>query len=180
LTDSIIEIDFLDRHLGLMSSPNVTMLDIGAGYGRLAHRVSATVPGLRRYICSDAIAYSTFVNEYYVGYRGVAEKTREIPLDEIERCLAKESVDIAVNICSFPECRLDVIEWWISLTARRGIRHFLVNCGSEQLQTNDGRSFSRLFEKQGYRLLTREPKYRDALVQQYAIAPSYYFLFELR
>jgi hypothetical protein len=35
LLDSIIEIDFLDRHLDLMSHSGVTILDV-AGYGRLA------------------------------------------------------------------------------------------------------------------------------------------------
>ena len=38
LLDSILELYFLEKHIGLSSAPNRTILDIGAGYGRLAHR----------------------------------------------------------------------------------------------------------------------------------------------
>jgi hypothetical protein len=33
-----------------------------------------------------------------------------VALDEIERSLATKKIDIAVNIYSFPECRLEAIE----------------------------------------------------------------------
>jgi hypothetical protein len=180
LLDSIIEIDFLDRHLGLMSRPGVTTLDVGAGYGRLAYRLQAAVPGLRQCICADAIPCSTFISEFYLTYRKATEKTQVVALDEIEQALANENVDIAVNICSFPECRLEAIEWWVSRLDRWNIRHFLVSCISERLENMWGEEFSSILERHGYRLLTREPKYRDRLMQKYAVAPIYYFLFELR
>jgi hypothetical protein len=180
LLDSIIEIDFLDRHLDLMSRPDVTILDVGAGYGRLAYRISATVPGLKQYICADAVPYSTFISEFYLSYRKVADKTQVVALDEIEQSLVNKTIDIAVNICSFPECRLEAIEWWINRLARWNVKHFLVNCINEKLKTNEQKDFSHILEKHGYRLLTREPKYRDSALQKYAIAPSHYFLFELR
>ena len=44
LLDSILEINFLERHVGL-SQRTVSILDIGAGYGRLAHRVVEAFPG---------------------------------------------------------------------------------------------------------------------------------------
>jgi 2-polyprenyl-3-methyl-5-hydroxy-6-metoxy-1,4-benzoquinol methylase len=44
LLDSIIEINFLDRHLGFSSRRAVNVLDIGAGYGRLAHRMATAFP----------------------------------------------------------------------------------------------------------------------------------------
>ena len=60
LLDSLVEIYFLDRHLGLASAaPGLTVLDIGAGYGRLAHRILSALPSATRYLCSDAIAEST-------------------------------------------------------------------------------------------------------------------------
>jgi hypothetical protein len=34
-------------------------------------------------------------------------------------------------------------------------------------------------ERHGYKLVAKEPKYRDPVVQQYAIGPTYYYLFEL-
>jgi hypothetical protein len=180
LLDSIIEIDFLDRHLGLMSSPDVTILDVGAGYGRLAYRLSAVVPGLSNCFCADAVPYSTFISEFYLTYRKATEKAHVVALDEVERVLANTNIDIAMNICSFPECRLEAIEWWVSRLARWNIRHFLVSCISQRLENIERQEFSSILEKQGYRLRTCEPKYRDALMQKYAIAPIYYFLFELR
>ena len=180
LLDSIIEIDFLDRHLSLMSRTHFTMLDIGAGYGRLAHRISTAVAGLRQYICTDAIAYSTFISEFYLRYRNVVEKTRVVALDEVDASLANEDIDIAVNICSFPECRVDAIEWWISRLARWRIKYLVISCISDRLQTNDRKELLPILKRHRYRLAVLEPKYRDNLVQKYGIAPCYYSLFELQ
>lgn len=178
LTDSVIEIDFLDRHLEIMSRP-ASVLDIGAGYGRLAHHVSTVALGARC-ICADAVAHSTFLSEFYLGYRGVAERARIVPLDEVDASLGAESIDIAININSFPECRLEAIEWWISRAARWGIRYFMANCMADELRTHQGIEFTSVFAKHGYHLAVREPKYRDPMVQRYGIAPGYYFLFELQ
>jgi hypothetical protein len=49
----------------------------------------------------------------------------------------------------------------------------------DRLLTHEGFDFSGVIERQGYRLLAKEPKYRDPVVQQYGLNPSYYFLFEL-
>jgi hypothetical protein len=179
LLDSIIEIDLLDRHLGLMSRPAVTILDVGAGYGRLAHRLAAAVPGLKRCICADAIPHSTFISEFYLGYRGTGEKTEVIELDQVDRAMRRRNVDIAVNICSFPECRLEAIEWWVSRLARWNIKHFLISCINPKLENSRNEDFTSVLAAHGYRLLVREPKYRDNLMQKYAIAPIFYFLFEL-
>jgi hypothetical protein len=180
LLDSIIEIDFLDRHLGLMSNLDVTILDVGAGYGRLAYRLSKAVPGLSKCICADAVPHSTFISEFYLTYREATDKTQVCALDEIEQALANRNIDIAMNICSFPECRLEAIEWWVRRLARWNVRHFLVSCISERLENYEQQEFSSILENHGYRLRTCEPKYRDTLMQKYAVAPIYYFLFELR
>ncbi len=34
-------------------------------------------------------------------------------------------------------------------------------------------------EKHGYKLLIKEPKYGDIVVQKYAMNPTYHYLFEL-
>ena len=46
------------------------------------------------------------------------------------------------------------------------------------LETNDGQSFERLITQRGYKLIAREPKYRDPAVQELGINPTYHFLFE--
>jgi hypothetical protein len=61
LLDSVLEINFLNRHLQLASRDDLSILDIGAGYGRLAHRMLTAFPSLPAYHCTDAIAESSFV-----------------------------------------------------------------------------------------------------------------------
>lgn len=52
--------------------------------------------------------------------------------------------------------------------------------GGELLLTNDGKDFGEVIEKHGYKLVAKEPKYRDPVVQKYAINPTYHYLFELQ
>ena len=183
LLDSLHELYFLDRHLDLARRTGFNMLDIGAGYGRLAHRATQSFPGIANYLCTDAIARSTFISEYYLRYRQ-SDRAKVIPLDEIEPALAAAKVDLAVNIHSFSECSTEAIRWWIALLARHGVRHLMIapnssDCGGARLQTNDLRNFQPTVEKCGYRLIARDPKYGDPAIQEFAIGPTYYFLFEL-
>ena len=75
-----------------------------------------------RWLCTDAIATSTFLSEYYLGFRGVAGGTgsppRVVPLHELESTIAPGEVDIAVNIHSFSECSPAAIEAWLAFLAR--------------------------------------------------------------
>ena len=82
LLESIAEIYFLDRHLGVASRTGFRVLDIGAGYGRLAHRMVGALPGIDRYYCTDAVAVSGFVCDYYLRFRGL-EKAQVVPLDRL-------------------------------------------------------------------------------------------------
>ena len=65
LLDSIIEITFLEKHFGFLNRRDFNVLDIGAGYGRLAHRMATAAPNLGRYFCVDAVPESTFISDYY-------------------------------------------------------------------------------------------------------------------
>ncbi|HZC28245.1 MAG TPA: hypothetical protein VE269_00790, partial [Gaiellaceae bacterium] len=82
LLDSIGELTFLDDELGITRRA-VTILDVGAGYGRLAHRATTAFENVT-YLCTDAVPLSTFLSRYYLGFRGVADRARVIPLDRIE------------------------------------------------------------------------------------------------
>jgi len=184
LLDSVIELYFLDRHLQLFSRQDFTILDIGAGYGRLAYRAATVLPGLKNYFCTDAVPFSTFLSDYYLRHRGVHPKAQAIPLDEIEAKLQTVKPDLATNIHSFSECRVEAIDWWIRLLAKTGVRHLMIapnttNCGGEHLRTNDLKDFSGILTKYGYKQVAHQPKYGDPVVQQYAISPTWHFLFEL-
>lgn len=184
LLDSIIEYYSLENQLHLSKVENLNILDIGAGYGRLAHRMVGAMPRIRRYVCTDAVAVSTFISDYYLRFRNITDKTHAAPLDTIERVLRETAVHLAVNIHSFSECRLEAIEWWVSLLARNGVRNLMIapnalDHGGTLLQTNDRKDFGSLIEKYGYKLTAKVPKYRDPVVQQYGINPTHHHYFEL-
>jgi len=181
LLDSITEIYFLEKHLNISSGKNLSILDIGAGYGRLAHRMLGALPNIVEYFCTDAFPISTFISEYYLRFRNLESKANVVPLDKIEYALRNRYVDIAVNIHSFSECTTIAIEWWLSVLAKHRVKNLMIvpNTG-DTLQTNDGVDFSGIVEKHGYKLKAKEPKYRDPVVQQYAVYPAYHYLFELR
>ncbi|MCZ7618781.1 MAG: putative sugar O-methyltransferase [Myxococcota bacterium] len=183
LLDSVNEILFLERHLGLSRLPEVRFVDIGAGYGRLAHRVTVGLPNVARFLCADAVPESTFLCEFYLRFRGVSDRARAVPLDEIEAVLLAEGADIATNIHSFSECSADVIRWWIDLLHRARVPHLLIvpNDGERLLSREaDGtaRDFMPLLEQAGYRLRVSEPKYLDPTVQKHGVHGGYYHLFD--
>jgi putative sugar O-methyltransferase len=181
LLDSIAELRFLERHLGGCLADAV-LLDIGAGYGRLAYRTVTAWPSIGRYLCTDAIAESTFLSEYYLRYRGVDHKTTVVPLDEIDRELAKSSPQIAINIHSFSECSLEAINWWCTLLAKHRVPLVMIvpnSVGSDGMSplTNNGTNFAPVLEAHGYRLRAAEAKYLDSVVQNYGINPAVHLLY---
>jgi hypothetical protein len=183
LLDSILEMYFLDRHLGLFSRQDFNVLDIGAGYGRLAHRMTTAVPGLNAYLCTDGVAVSSFICEYYLSFRELSDRAKVVPLDEVESAIEVRPMDLAINIHSFSECTFAAIDWWLSLLERRGIRYLMVipHRGSDhkaELISGDGKDYAPAIERHGYRLVAKDPKYGDPVVQNYAINPTFYYLFE--
>jgi hypothetical protein len=184
LLDSVLELNFLDRICGI-GGQNSVVLDIGAGYGRLAHRTLAGLDSVEQYICADAIAASTFLCEYYLRYRGLGERGRVVPLYEIERTLERQRVDLALNVHSWSECSLGAIDWWVALLRRHGVRHVMivpnhVSADETRMRTNAGEDFSAVMECHGYELVARERKYTDPVAHKYAVTPAVYFLWSLR
>lgn len=182
LLDSVNEIDFLDREFGLSGRPGFTVLDIGAGYGRLAHRMARALPNLNRYLCTDAVPESTFLCRHYVEHRGIGNKVDVVPLDEIERRLAAEPIDVAVNIHSFSECSMNAIDWWIGLLARHRVPNLVIAPnqkydGGKTLAVDDGTPFLPVVEKHGYRLERVVPKYDDPFVMKHGLDPGYFHVF---
>jgi hypothetical protein len=181
LIDSAREIQFLRRHLGLGSRPT-SLLDIGAGYGRLAWRIDQAFGGMVRVFATDAFAPSSFICDYYLRFRG-ARSASAIPLDEVEALLAREPIDLATNVHSFSECTPEAVAWWVERLAAHGVRHLFVvpNAGSKsgrECQDARGASLEPLFARHGYRAVAREPRYSDSFVQEHGLDPVWLHLFE--
>jgi hypothetical protein len=191
LLDSIVEVYFLDRALGLATrSRSFKVLDIGAGYGRFAHRFVEAFPDLGPVYCTDAVAESTFVAEFYLGYRGVASRARVVPLPDVEQLLSTTTIDLAVNIHSFcNECSRAAVGWWLTRLGRHGVRHLMIvpnggDHGGSRLTTrepDDSQPDLRpMLRAHGYTLLRDEPKYLDPTVQATGVSPTRHYLFELQ
>lgn len=187
LLDSINELTFLDDELGI-SKRELTILDIGAGYGRLAHRTTTAYENVK-YLCTDAIPLSTFLSSYYLDFRGVADRAAVIPLDEVAEAVAGMRIDLAVNIHSFSECPASAITWWLDLLAENDVRHLMI------VPNTDTRLLSKELEgpkvdlrpllgARGYELARVRPKYGSSdFMQKHGLHgrfPMFYFLFERR
>ncbi|HSW51243.1 MAG TPA: putative sugar O-methyltransferase, partial [Bryobacteraceae bacterium] len=166
----------------------LTILDIGAGYGRLAHRLVSAFPGVGEVLCVDAIPESTFICEYYLRYRGVDSRARVVEFPDVEEALGARRIDLAVNIHSFSECTLQSIAGWLDLLRAHSVRRLMIvpnsgRSGGTRLLSweQDGSQvdFQREIESRGYRLIVHEPKHPDPTTQKYGVSPTHYFLFEL-
>lgn len=182
LLDSAREIQFLVRRLGI-DQGEWNVLDIGAGYGRLPHRLHELGNEQLRAFATDAFAPSTHICRYYLQLRG-ADRAQTVPLDEVDALLAGTRIDLATNVHSFSECTHEAIDWWVERLARHDVRYLLIvpnegRSGGAHCETKDGRSFEPILARHGYRLVAREPRYTDPAVQKYGIDPVWLHLFEL-
>lgn len=185
LLDSINEIYFLERHTGLLSRPGFTVLDIGAGYGRLAHRALAAAPGLGGYLCADAVPESTFLCEYYLRFRGGDARGEVLPLHELDARLAGRRVDLAVNVHSFSEMDSGAITGWLQRVASLNAPWLLVvpNDADQLLTMEDDRTrrdFAPLIATADYELAVKEPVFADATLREFMGVNDHFFLFRKR
>lgn len=161
LLESVGELSFLHRHGALGTDTRV--LDVGAGYGRLAHR--ATEAGLGAWTCIDAIPESTFVCEAYLRHRGVAPPAEVVPLHE-HGGLGR--FDLAVNVHAFSEVPVAAARWWID---RVEADAWLVVPNEPDAVLSleaDGsrRDLVPVLEAAGFRLAAREPAVADPAARE--------------
>lgn len=183
LLDSVLELNFLQRHLGLLERTDLRVLDVGAGYGRMAYRTLKAHPGIASYTCVDAVPESTFLCEFYLRHRGLADRVEVIPLHELEDRLEGRSFDVAFNIHSFSECTYVAIEWWLRRLCALGVRHLLIvpNDPTRFLSTEADRSnrdYSGLIRDLGFRQIACEPVFAEPAVQDIMGVRDQLFLFE--
>jgi len=187
LLDSLAEIYFLERHLTLSKRTNFNILDIGAGYGRLAHRLAQAFPNLGRVYCTDAIATSSFLCEYYLKFRGVSNIAVTVPFDELQGTLANGRVQLAINVHSFSECPVDAIKGWLDILAELNVPYLMLvpnaldNGGTRLLSFEKDQSrvdYLPLLEQYGYQQIAYNPKFLDPIVAANGISPTHHFLFQ--
>jgi glycosyltransferase involved in cell wall biosynthesis len=187
LLDSALEINAICEFLRLQTLEGIRLLDIGAGYGRLAHRIVEAFRDVNEILCTDAIPESTFLSSFYLQFRGVDTKAAAIPLNKIESALLsrKGQIDIATNIHSFSECTLESIRWWLNLVRAADIPNiFIVPNFSKRLVSTepDGtrKDFTRVLSELGYKQVFKRPKFVNApKLDKAGLYPTWYYGFEL-
>ena len=189
LLDSITELYFLENILGISKRDKLKIIDIGAGYGRLAHRATECFSNIDKFYCTDAIAESTFLSEFYLNYRCASDRSTVIPLHVAEATIRNVKPDIAVNIHSFSECSVHSIDFWVSCLAKGKVKYLMIvpnnhkSEGGKNLVSLEGDSslirYERILNDYGYQLMVKMPKYLDSEVQRHGVSPTYYHLYEL-
>lgn len=182
LLDSVNELLFLDRHLGALDGTFPRVLDIGAGYGRMAHRYVVATKNTEDYCCVDAVAESTFLCEYHLEHHGL-DAARVVELNDVDD-LAAGQFDLALNIHSWSECPLSAIEWWVSHLSRLEIpRLFLVPNEADGFLSLEPdwsrRDYLPLIEAAGYRTVVDEPAFADPATRAALEIEDRHYLFEL-
>jgi len=185
LLQSVNEINFLDRALNLSRLASLGVLDIGAGYGRLAHRMTAALTNVTDYCCVDVIPEATFLSDWYLRYRGCAPPARAVRLDRLNEEVQPKKFTLAVNMHSFSECPLAAVRWWVEWLAGLEVPNLLIvpNEPDALLSTEpDGRrqDFEPLLSSAGYTLARREPVIRDEAVRELLPLSDHFYLFSRR
>lgn len=191
LLDSINEINFLEETLGISRKSDWNLLDIGAGYGRLAHRLVRALPSLGKIYTTDSIAHSTFISEFYLQFRGVDDKAQVVPFDEIQDQLSRTRIDCAISVYSFCECTYSSVCWWLDLLKLHEVRYLMIVTDSSgdvgtRLVATDGKGVANsdylpALEERGYRRIGMRSKFTDPTLRKHGISnEAFYHLFELR
>ena len=104
-----IEIDFLRRHLP-MPMVDADVLDIGAGYGRLAVMLA---PLVRTMACVDAVPISTKLCRYYCAR--FRPSVNVLSLEDFVAGYATMRPHVVINIHSWNECGPEQVQNWIDV-----------------------------------------------------------------
>jgi len=146
LLDSIQELLFLDR-CGVIGG---RVLDIGAGYGRMAHRMSSLSADKYTVVSTDAIEMSQRFCRRYLAHRRVSAAH---PVVRPEAVPAHGPYDLAMNIHSWPECSRSEIHYWLDLLAQQEVPQLFVRPDDREMTcSQDGQSFRPDIEARGYKV----------------------------
>lgn len=178
LLDSISEIKFIQDSLRFTYGDHVSVLDIGAGYGRFAHRFGTIFENSHIHT-TDAVPISSYICGHYLTYRNMDSQTTTWPLFSLGE-LSKEKVDVAVNIHSFSECTLESINSWLDLVVDMGIHNLFIVPHDERFICCDtdgsNPSFRPAIEKHGFSIRRAVSKYPESL-RNLAPFPTTYYMF---
>jgi putative sugar O-methyltransferase len=177
LIDSVLEINFLIDIIGIEELSKYKVLDIGAGYGRLAKNLTQVFEDIK-VGCIDSIPISTAISEFYLEKEIVDKKVNIYTMDQLSQ-IPVGSFDLATNIHSFSEMSIDAVEDWIKTLKILNVPKVFVVPNPKELQLNLLQDFKSIFEKYGYSVKIKRSKYSENIDDKYLVYPSNYFYLEL-
>lgn len=127
--DGNVEIGFLRRTVPEFQSLDV--LDIGAGYGRLAVMLA---PLVQTYICVDAVSVSVEVCRAYTQL--YAPSVQVLDVEGLRAAIPVLRPTLAINIHSWNECSLEQIGQWLDVLGEMAVpKLFTVSHGQTEVGT---------------------------------------------
>ncbi len=185
LLDSANELNFLENVIGLSKIVNLTIFDIGAGYGRLAVHSIATLENIEKHVCLDAVPGSLGICEFYLKYKQLNPEKYHISFLPEDYLPPKNSIAVAIH--SFSEMPLESVLYWIEFLKKMEVDWILIvpnrekHKGKKLLATevNGSRTdYSGMLLKNGYENYGIFPKYNDPDIQEFGISPTMYHLYK--
>lgn len=178
--DSFAEIEFVADRVPL-DQPGFRVIDIGAGYGRLALRLVQAFDRIE-VVATDAIPMSTAIAEAYLAARGAGPRARVVPIDEIDAEIAARPPDLAMMVHVTAEMPAAAVAWWLRRIAGAGVAWLFVvpdagDHGGTRLISADQVDLVPMFAASGYDLADQRSKYVDHAMQRHGVSPTMYYLF---
>ncbi len=176
LLTSITVLLFLERELGILGREGLRVVDLQAGYGGLAHRLT-TAAALSDMCCLDTRAEATFLCEYYLHLRGCAP-ARAVALGEASGLDGK--FDLAIGAGGFVNRPREDLRWWVERLRAWDVRTLLLLSGQLKTLEPDGLrlDFMPVLAEAGYRLIREEPVIDDPAVRAMVKLHARFLLFE--
>lgn len=183
LLHSINELLFLERQMSLSARPRPRILDLGAGYGQLAHRATAAVPSLADYCCVDTSAASALLCEYYLTLRGCLPPARVVPVDQLHT-LHPGDFDLAVSVRGLAACTAEGLGWWLARLRDWEVPTLFArsigNGGIFKRKSDGSRpELNAVLEQAGCRIKVCEPAIDDEATREILRIDDHFYIFEL-
>lgn len=141
LLDSVNEMCFLEEMLQIGKWEAETVLDVGSGYGRWAHRAALALPMLR-ILSADAIPSSAAIASAYLSYRGLSAAAGDVLLlrdrdaFDLGPHVAK-APRLALAVHSLPEMSPRARSWWLHGLHQLGVPWLFVVTNAPALHGRD-------------------------------------------
>ena len=147
--DAMCEVNFLHKYLQL---DELHVLDIGAGYGRLAAYMEGLV---NTYTCTDVVPISLFICEYFCMKHAPGVMVRKPEA-------LNWPYDLAINIHSWSEASLKSVAEWLALLKKHDTEYlFTVPHDNNYNAWGPGGSFRPLIEADFELIVERKMGLKD-------------------